>query len=139
VSLIKLYGLSWPRNEKNLEHLKRIIKGKKGIYVLANGAMPLYVGKGNIAKRVGDHGSERAWKSRYWNYFSWFVVRKVEQGNELESLLLSVLPFFVRSLNRQTGSLGRKNRRKPPDKNPITVKLPKLARGRKRPRRKKKK
>jgi hypothetical protein len=139
MSLIGLYGLSWPRNETNLEELKRIVKGKKGIYVLANGAMPLYVGKGDIVSRVVSHGAERAWKSKYWNYFSWFVVPKAERGNELENLLLSVLPFFVRSLNRQTGSLGRKNRRKPPDKNPITVKLPKLARGRKRSKRKKKK
>jgi hypothetical protein len=50
----------------------------------------------------------------------------ISTEGELECLLLQTLPFFVRSWNKQTGSLGKDNRRKPNDKQPIVVEFPKL-------------
>lgn len=125
MSLVCEHGFPWPRNEKNLQEIKRICKGKKGVYVLSHGAMPMYVGKGKIASRVRGHAKEDSSKSKYWDHFSWFVINNGFE-NEIEVMLLRSLPFFVRSLNRQTGSLGRKNRRKPVDGTPKVVDLPKL-------------
>src|SRR6266436_4343521 len=113
--VVGLYGLHWPRNLANLRRLKVLMGKRTGLYVLANGSMPLYIGKGRVAKRINTHARPGKTKSAYWNYFSWFEVLKPADEGELECLLLQTLPFYVRSLNKQTGSLGKDNRRKPED------------------------
>jgi hypothetical protein len=70
--------------------------------------MPMYVGKGQIAKRVKGHARPGSSKTRYWDHFSWFVIDNSRFESQLEIILLRSLPYYVRSLNRQTGSLGRK-------------------------------
>jgi hypothetical protein len=124
--IVGLYGLHWPRNRANIQQLKALLGKQTGLYVLANGSMPLYIGKGIVALRIENHARPGKRKSAYWNYFSWFEVLKPADEGELECLLLQTLPFFVRSLNKQTGSLGKDNRRKPNDKQPIVVEFPKL-------------
>jgi hypothetical protein len=126
MGIVGLYGLRWPRNTKNLAQLKKLIGKRTGLYVLANGSMPLYIGRGQIARRVRAHNRPGGSKSKYWNYFSWFEILKPATDGELECLLLQVLPFYVRSLNRQTGSLGRKNRHYFDDEQPKIVDFPKL-------------
>jgi hypothetical protein len=69
--------------------------------------MPMYVGKGLIASRVRGHAMKRSSKNKYWDHFTWFVIKKSGYEGELEVILLRTLPFYVRSLNRQTGSLQR--------------------------------
>jgi len=125
MAVVGLYGLRWPRNKENLARLKKVMGKRTGLYVLANGSMPLYIGKGRVARRVLTHDRPGASKSKYWNYFSWFEILKPASDGELECLLLQVLPFYVRSLNKQTGSLGKNNRQKFPDKTPKVVDLPK--------------
>lgn len=125
--LVGEYGLVWPRNAVNLEKLKNDLRRKKGIYVLTHGAMPMYVGKGKIASRVNGHSKPRSSKAKYWDHFSFFVINKSGFESELEVILLRALPFFVRSLNRQTGSLGKKNRLEPiPKVPPVQISLPRL-------------
>jgi hypothetical protein len=124
--VIGLYGLHWPRNRANLRNLKALMGKRTGLYVLANGSMPLYIGKGKVAKRIGNHARPGKAKSAYWNYFSWFEVLKPADEGELECLLLLTLPFYVRSLNKQTGSLGKDNRRKAEDDQPLAVEFPSL-------------
>jgi hypothetical protein len=126
MGIVGLYGLRWPRNKKNLADLKKLMGKRNGLYILANGSMPLYIGKGRVASRVRGHARPASTKSAYWNYFSWFEILKPAKDGELERLLLQVLPFYVRSLNKQTGSLGRENRRYFEDKNPKVVDFPKL-------------
>jgi hypothetical protein len=132
MTLVGKHGFSWPRNEENLRQIKKLLKNKKGVYVLAHGGMPMYVGKGNIASRVNGHAKKTSSKSRYWDHFSWFVIKKSGFEHELEVILLRTLPFYVRSLNRQTGSLTRKERVRPNNKQPDLVPLPKLGRKKKR-------
>src|SRR6266851_3008632 len=126
MGIVGLYGLRWPRNPKNLARLKKLMGKRTGLYVLANGSMPLYIGRGHVARRVRAHNRPGGSKSKYWNYFSWFEILKPASDVELECLLLRVLPFYVRSLNKQTGSLGKNNRQKFPDKMPKVVDFPKL-------------
>ena len=129
--LVSEHGFSWPRNKKNLKQLKKEIGKKKGVYVLAHGGMPMYVGKGQIAKRITSHARPGSSKSQYWDSFSWFVIDGGLDG-EVEVILLRSLPFYVRSLNKQTGSLRKKNRKRPESKDgPDWIKLPRLIRKRK--------
>jgi len=128
MGIVGLYGLRWPRNKENLADLKKVMGKRTGLYVLANGSMPLYIGKGIVSRRVRAHNHSGGSKSKYWNYFSWFEILKPATNGEIENLLLQVLPFYVRSLNKQTGSLGRDNRRRFNDENntPKVVDFPKL-------------
>lgn len=130
MTLVGEHGLSWPRNKKNLQQIKKLLHSKKGVYVLSHGAMPMYVGKGKIASRVRGHAKKSSSKNKYWDHFSWFVINGGLE-DELEVVLLRTLPFYVRSLNRQTGSLGKK-RVKADDDKPELIPLPKLGHKRKR-------
>lgn len=131
MTLVGEHGFSWPRNEKNLAQIKKVLRGKKGVYVLSHGAMPMYVGKGKIASRVNGHAKTKSSKSKYWDHFTWFVIKGGFQG-DLEVMLLRTLPFYVRSLNRQTGSLTKKNRITAVDPGPVVIPLPKLPHKKKR-------
>ena len=132
--IVGLYGLHWARNAANIQLLEVLLGERTGLYVLANGSMPLYIGKGIVASRIKHHAQPDKTKSDYWNYFSWFEVLKPADEGELECLLLQTLPFYVRSLNKQTGSLGKDNRRKPEDYQPLAVEFPKLLPKKKPPR-----
>ncbi len=108
MALIKQFGLHWPRNQENLDELEDLAGHKSGIYVLYHGAMPVYIGRGAISARLRSHGKEGSKKEQFWDRFSWFVIGKTASERELESLLLEALPFYVRSLNKQVGKLGKK-------------------------------
>jgi hypothetical protein len=138
--LVSEYGIAWPRNAKNLKKIKKDLGKKTGVYVLTHGAMPMYVGKGQIAKRVKGHARPGSSKTKYWDHFSWFVLDNSGFEGQLEVIILRSLPFYVRSLNRQTGSLGKKNRIQPvPKCGPDWIKLPRLGHKRKTRKKKKKK
>jgi hypothetical protein len=132
-NLVSLHGLSWPRNKENLKKLKQVLRKRKGVYVLAHGAMPMYVGKGQIARRVNAHARPGSSKAQYWDYFSWFVIDTKGFEGEIETVLLRSLPFYVRSLNKQTGSLNKKNRIWPEEnQRPDWIELPRLIRKKRR-------
>jgi hypothetical protein len=126
LSLVKAFGLQWPRNQENLDELEDLAGHKSGIYVLYHGAMPVYIGRGMIFSRLKQHSHEVSRKNQYWDRFSWFVVANTKHERELESLLLEALPFYVRSLNKQGGKLSRKNLHKHPSDELNYVALPTL-------------
>jgi hypothetical protein len=130
MALIKQLGLHWPRNAENLEEIEDVAGHKSGIYVLYHGAMPVYIGRGAISARLLSHAKEGSRKEQFWDRFSWFVVGNSKQERELESLLLEALPFYVRSLNKQTGKLSRKLQIAAPNNDVMNVALPRLAPGR---------
>jgi hypothetical protein len=128
--LIKQFGLHWPRNTENLEEIEDVAGYKSGVYVLYHGAMPVYVGRGEISARLRSHGKEGSRKEQVWDRFSWFVVNNGKPERELESLPLEALPFYVRSLNKQTDKLVRKLQVAAPSRAVMAVALPRLAPGR---------
>jgi len=130
MALIKQFGLHWPRNAENLEEIEDVAGHKSGIYVLYHGAMPVYIGRGAISSRLLSHAKEGSKKEQFWDRFSWFVVGNSKPERELESLLLEALPFYVRSLNKQTGKLSRKLQIGAPSGEVMNVALPRLAPGR---------
>ena len=127
--LIKQFGLHWARNSENLEEIEDVAGHKSGVYVLYHGAMPVYIGRGAISARLRSHGKEGSRKEQFWDRFSWFVVNNAKQERELESLLLEALPFYVRSLNKQTGKLPRKLQVAAPSREVPDIALPRLAPG----------
>jgi hypothetical protein len=99
--LVTRYGKLWPRNLHSLQELEhRLGHDVEGIYVLYDGSMPVYVGKGEILSRLVRHRDSNT-RSKFWDYFSWFEVPDADLQHEAEALLLKVLPYYLRLLNRQ--------------------------------------
>ena len=51
MALVKEYGEMWPRNDSNIQIVPGSADGGQGVYVLYDGSMPVYIGKGNIRRR----------------------------------------------------------------------------------------
>jgi hypothetical protein len=127
MALIKQFGLHWPRNQENLDEIEDLAGHKSGIYVLYHGAMPVYIGRGAISARLQSHAKEGSKKEQFWDRCSWFVIGKRESERELESLLLEALPFYVRSLNKQSGKIPKKLQVRAPSRELHDFALPRLA------------
>lgn len=98
-ALIDAYGHQWARNKENIEALRS--RGNFwGVYVLCDGSMPIYIGRGRIAKRVAQHQRSKT-KGQAWDHFSWYAVRKRKYEADVEALLLRMLPYYLRSLNKK--------------------------------------
>jgi hypothetical protein len=126
MALVVAHGEHWPRNKTSFKALKDEAKNPNGVYVLRDGSMPLYIGTGKISSRISKHCGSRS-KGKYWDYFSWYAIPNEKHRKQIESLLLRLLPFYLRSLNKQRGKLiGSKkiNANKNP---PEYVKKPQLA------------
>jgi hypothetical protein len=116
----------WARNKDTLAAIPGSSKGGRGIYILFDGSTPVYVGRGNIRRRVRNaHNSER--RGEWWDHFSWYTVPNEKHERELEALLLRMLPPFLRILTRQRGKLpGAKKHPTPKNKTPDPINRPKL-------------
>src|SRR4030042_5797036 len=96
--LVSKYGSLWARNSCNLEMLRK--QGKlSGIYVLCDGSMPVYIGRGGLFNRISSHAASRK-RGQFWDHFSWFLLSSTDFNRDTEALLLRMLPFYLRSLNR---------------------------------------
>jgi hypothetical protein len=72
MQIVTRYGTMWARN---LKHLERIEHEGRGVYVLFDGSMPMYIGKGKIGDRVLEaHKSKR--RGQLWDHFSWYAIKK---------------------------------------------------------------
>jgi hypothetical protein len=98
-------GEMWPRNATNIDLVPgHEDDGGQGIYILFDGSTPVYVGRGNIRHRLKDARASKR-RSQSWDHFSWYGIPKGRHGQELEALLLRMLPPHLRILNRQRGKL----------------------------------
>lgn len=102
MSLVHSFGEMWARNLRNINRIPETKDGGQGVYILYDGSMPVYVGKGNIRSRV--RGARRS-KSRgqFWDHFSWYVLSDAKLIHDTEVLFLRMLPPYLRSLTRQKG------------------------------------
>lgn len=63
----------WARNTDNFKWIWKHTRGWQGVYILYDGSMPVYVGKGNIRRRI--HQARRSKKrGQLWDHFSWYVL-----------------------------------------------------------------
>jgi hypothetical protein len=97
-----MFGEMWARNLPNINRIPgRREKGGTGVYVLFDGSMPVYVGKGNLKSRVnGARNSKK--RKQFWDHFSWYSLDP-EMMHDIEALVLRMLPPYLRSLTKQKG------------------------------------
>jgi hypothetical protein len=102
VGLVCRFGEMWARNLENINRIPGTEQGGQGVYILYDGSMPVYVGKGNIRSRI--RGARRS-KSRgqFWDHFSWYVLAETKMIHDTEVLFLRMLPSYLRSLTKQKG------------------------------------
>lgn len=99
-SLVSRYGTLWARNRENIQRLRA--EGKlSGVYVLCDGSMPVYIGRGRLASRIDRHQHSKS-RGQSWDHFSWYAIPEQTLEADVEALLLRMLPFYLRHLNRQT-------------------------------------
>jgi hypothetical protein len=98
--LVIKYGSLWARNRENLKRLR--VEGRLfGVYVLCDGSMPVYIGRGRLWRRITRHRASKSRKRHFWDHFSWYAVPDRRFETDIEALLLRMLPFYLRSLNKQ--------------------------------------
>jgi hypothetical protein len=98
--IVVKYGTMWPRNDAQIS---RVPKGSVGVYILFDGSMPVYVGKGNIPNRI-----KRARRSKkrkeLWDRFSWYAFKEPRMVHDIEVLVLRMLPRHLRVLTSNEGN-----------------------------------
>jgi hypothetical protein len=74
MQIVTQYGTMWARNAENIARIPRTSEGGLGVYILFDGSMPMYVGKGKIKWRIiGASTSER--RGQLWDHFSWYAIK----------------------------------------------------------------
>jgi hypothetical protein len=102
MQIVTQYGTMWARNAENIDQIPDGKKGR-GVYILFDGSMPMYVGKGQIKNRVlGASTSKR--RGQLWDHFSWYAIENPQMMHDIEVLMLRILPPNLRSLTRQGGN-----------------------------------
>jgi hypothetical protein len=101
--IVTKYGTMWARNAENIAKIPGSKDGGLGVYILFDGSMPMYVGKGKIKRRIiGASTSKR--RGQLWDHFSWYAIKKPAMMHDIEVLMLRILPPNLRSLTRQGGN-----------------------------------
>jgi hypothetical protein len=113
VKLVRRFGEMWARNSENISEIpgSKDPKGGEGVYILYDGSMPVYVGKGNIHNRI-LRATKSETRSPFWDHFSWYVIHNPQLMHESEVLLLRMLPPYLRSLTKQSGQFLGAHQRK---------------------------
>ena len=125
MSIVSMFGEMWARNTQNIEDIPGSKEGGQGVYILYDGSMPVYVGKGNIRQRIRKaRQSER--RSEHWDHFSWYAVPNPDFTHDIEALLLRMLPFYLRTLNLQRGKFKNAKRHRMKNKMAEPIKRSKL-------------
>ena len=103
MQIVTRYGTMWARNAENIAKIPGSSDGGLGVYILFDGSMPMYVGKGKIRRRIiGASRSER--RGQLWDHFSWYAIKNPHMMHDIEVLMLRILPPNLRSLTRQGGN-----------------------------------
>jgi hypothetical protein len=107
--VVRLYGTMWARNEANIAKIPGSKKGGRGVYVLFDGSMPMYVGKGNIRSRIKEAVKSKR-RKHLWDHFSWYSIKNPAMMHDIEALMLRILPPNLRFLTRQGGNFVKATR-----------------------------
>ena len=90
------------RNKGNIQRVPGPKEGGQGVYILYDGSMPVYLGKGNMHHRIRSAARSKR-RGRLWDYFSWHGIADTALRHDIEVLLLRRLPWYLRGLNQQKG------------------------------------
>jgi hypothetical protein len=100
--LIRKFGEMWARNLENINLVPGSKDGGRGVYVLYDGSMPVYVGKGNMRSQIRKARLSKR-RKHFWDHFSWYVLQNRDLIHDTEVLFLRTLPPYLRFLTRQKG------------------------------------
>jgi len=119
MQIVAKYGTMWARNPTNINQIPH---GSNGIYILFDGSMPVYVGKGSIKSRIRKARRSKR-KGQLWDRFSWYALADKRMMHDLEMLLLKALPPYLRALTQQDGHFFKAHRHAPDkmDKKPEDI------------------
>ena len=115
MQVVREYGTMWARNTKNIGRIPGSSKGGQGVYILFDGSMPVYVGKGNIRQRVRKARSSKR-RGQMWDRFSWYVLSDPKMMHDIEVLVLRMLPRYLRALTKNDGNFEKAKGTKQVDK-----------------------
>jgi hypothetical protein len=87
--IVERYGLMWARNDDNLAKLRK--QGGEGVYLLYDGSMPVYAGKGALRDRINAARTSPK-RGQMWDHFSWFSIKDQRNRHDLEMLILQMPP-----------------------------------------------
>lgn len=107
--IVRQYGTMWARNPENIAKIPSSKKGDRGVYVLFDGSMPMYAGKGNIRSRIKDACKSKR-RKELWDHFSWYTIKNAAMTHDIEVLMLRILPPNLRFLTRQGGNFKKAKR-----------------------------
>jgi len=113
--VVTAYGTLWARNTQNIRHIP---KKAAGVYILYDGSMPVYAGKGDIRHRIKDARRSNR-RGQLWDRFSWYALKDQKMMHDIEVLLLRALPPNLRALTRQDGHFVDGKRIDPVDKEKV--------------------
>ena len=98
-------------------------KAGRVFYILFDGSTPVYVGRGNIRRRI-RRACQSKRRGQCWDHFSWYAVPDKHHEQEVEALLLRMLPPHLRMLNRQRGKLKGSIKHRYKDEQPDPINRP---------------
>jgi hypothetical protein len=101
--LIRKFGEMWARNLENIKLIPGSSDGGRGVYVLYDGSIPVYIGKGKMRSQIRSARLSNR-RKHFWDHFSWYSINDSEQIHDTEALLLRILPSHMLFLNRQEGN-----------------------------------
>src|SRR5580704_17539477 len=110
----------WARNETNIAKIPSSKKGGRGVYVLFDGSIPMYAGKGNIRSRIKKADKSKRRKV-LWDHFSWYTIKNPAMMHDIEALMLRILPPNLRFLTRQGGNFKKATRVPEDNKTAISI------------------
>ncbi len=117
--IVTMFGEMWARNPENMSRIPNTNDtGGKGVYVLYDGSMPVYVGKGNMRFQIG-RAKRSLRRGQMWDHFSWYGLDDQKMMHDIESLVLRMLPPYLRSLTQQKGKFGDADKIKEVKKNQV--------------------
>lgn len=102
IPVVNEYGTMWARNPINLKWIWTNGRGWQGVYILYDGSMPVYVGKGHIRHRIKQAVRSRR-RGQLWDHFSWYVLNDTKMMHDVEVLVLRMFPPNLRAATKQKG------------------------------------
>src|SRR5262249_2106349 len=102
-----------------------------GVYVLCDGSMPVYIGRGRLSSRIRRHQHSKS-RGQAWDHFSWYAIPDRRFEADVEALLLRMLPFYLRSLNKQRTRFSDARSMPQPNRTADPIKRPRFLLKRKR-------
>jgi hypothetical protein len=118
--IVRQYGTMWARNAENIDKIPSSKKGGRGVYILFDGSMPMYAGKGNIKWRIKDACTSKR-RKELWDHFSWYTIKNPAMMHDIEALMLRILPPNLRFLTRQSGNFIKAKRLRQENKTAIPI------------------